>query len=914
MARVPTSLDPPPLVGRSAEISLFHDIMDRAAEGRAAIVFLAGDGGIGKTRLTRAAAEEAARRDWGRAVGGANPVETGVPYALFADALLPALAGMEDSVRAALTRGADDELAYLFPSLAPRDYRRPVLTGGEVGEFKSRVHWNFTELVKRFTGGQPLCVVLEDLQWADPSSLELLHFIARNVAASPLVLIGTFKPGDLGSNPGLRRMLDSLKSLGACRILDLGPLSADATVELVRTVFDTDARVARTFATQLHRWTGGNPFFIQETLKALVLSDRLYQVGGQWMGWEVDTFELPGSIRDAILRLMQPLDEATRDLAGLASVIGSRIRYDTLSAVTDADEGALISSLEQLQERDILTERAADEITYEFSHALVRETLYAELGRARAQHLHGLVAERLERHYGGRADAHADELAFHYSRARSGRLDRKAARYLAAAGHSAYAKYANGEAATYLAAALERIEADTSPDQTEIVRLTDVLARTRQRLGDYDGALQLWEQVRRAAQEAGDSSRVAATERRTGLACFWMGRPAAAIEHYDAGLAVARGAGDRPIEARLLVAKAMCLHQLGQPDEAIARAQEALTLAEDSGGDLVARVYRALMLLHVWTGPVDVARRHGEEAIRLAAESPDRTLAFSAHWGMGVLEGLSGNAGGLAVQIDRLRELAEEVNSPVRRVWTAELEIEYAAAHGNWDEAIVIGERSIALARSLNQSILIPRLLVWTALIHLAREQFDRAERYIGEAWKRSGADAPDGRPPNLHTVIPAHIGRASMHLARGEYPEAIRVGQAGLTIADRHGRVSSVPVCGPTHNVRAISWDWPGPTRVMHSWPGSRATRRPAPSCSRARPSDWKRFRSSSTRPASGASLRAGSRRSASAMRPRPSFVASTGSSSIWVRRPSCARRGTRCARSECVRQRFPHNPARRD
>lgn len=791
MARMPTALDPPPLVGRSAEIALLHDVMDRAVEGHTEIVFLAGDGGIGKTRLARWAVEEATRRDWGRATGGANPVETGVPYALFADALLPALAGMDESVRAAVTRGADEELAYLFPTLAPRDYRRPVLAGGEAGEFKSRVHWSFTELVKRYTGNDPLLVILEDLHWADPSSLELLHFISRNVGEAPLVLVATFKPGELGANPALRRMLDSLKSMGACRIVELGPLDSASTVELVRSVFNTDDRGARTFATQLHRWTGGNPFFIQETLKALVQSDRLYQVGGQWMGWEVENFELPGSIRDAILRLLQPLEEPSRELAGLASVMGSRIRYDSLAAVADADEAALVSQLEQLQDRGILAERAsADDIIFEFAHALVRETLYAELGRARARLLHGRTAERLEQHYGERADAHADELAFHFSRARSGRLDRKAARYLAAAGHSAYTKYANGEAATYLSAALERIEADAASDPAEVIRLKDQLARTRQRLGDYDGAIALWQQVRQAAEAAGDGSRVAATERRTGLACFWMGRPAAAIDHYDAGLEAARTAGDRAMEARLLVARAMCLHQLGQPEEAIASVEGALELAEAGGADLVARVYRALMLLHVWTGPVDVARRHGEEAVRLAAESPDRTLAFSAHWGMGVLEGLSGNGKGLAVQIERLRELAEEVNSPVRRVWTAELEIEYAAGHGDWEEAIGIGERSIALARSLNQTILIPRLLVWTALIYLAREQFERAERYIDEAWKRSGAGATDGRPPNLHTVIPAHIGRASLHMARGEYAEAIRVGQAGLTIADRHGYV----------------------------------------------------------------------------------------------------------------------------
>lgn len=768
---------------------MFRDIMDRAEEGHAALIFLAGDGGIGKTRLVRTFEEEAARRDWDHAIGRANPVETGVPYALFADALLPALARLDANTRTVLTRGADEELAFLFPSLAPPDRRHAILTGGEMGEFKSRVHWNFTELVKRYTVRSPLLVQLEDLQWADPSSLELLHFIARHLSTERIIIVGTYKPAELEGNPSLRRMLQSLSGLGVCQTRELQPLTREATDELVRTIFQTGAGVARAFAAQLHRWTDGNPFFIQETLKALVLSGRLQSMGGQWVGWEVEQFELPGSIRDAILQLVEPLSDNVRDLANLASVLGTRFRYAALEAVAGLPQTELISALDELRARHVLVERETDEIVYEFSHALVRETLYSELGRAKVRYLHGLVAERLEAWYGEDAADRADELAFHFSRSHGASLDRKAAQYLAAAGRSAFAKYANGEAATYLAAAVERMQSDEQSDPAELGRLLERLARARQRLGDYDGAMALWERVRYEAQEAGDWARVGACERRMGLASFWSGRPEAAMRHYEAGLEAAARAGDRALQARLSVAKAMCLHQLGRPEESKTVVEEALALAEGGSQDLLARVHRAIMLLHVWTGPVSTARQHGEQAIRLSAGSEDRTLVFSAHWGMGVLEGLSGNSDALAEQIERMHVLANEVNSPVRRVWIAEMEIEYKSAHGEWTDAIALGERSIALARSLNQSILLPRLLVWTALLYLARGEIEHARGYIEKAWRISGAEAADGWP-NLHTVIPAHIGRAALELAMGNHEEAIRIGEAGLEMADRHGYV----------------------------------------------------------------------------------------------------------------------------
>jgi DNA-binding CsgD family transcriptional regulator len=296
--------------------------------------------------------------------------------------------------------------------------------------------------------------------------------------------------------------------------------------------------------------------------------------------------------------------------------------------------------------------------------------------------------------------------------------------------------------------------------------------------------------VRAVAAADGDQGRIAAVERRIGIACFWKGEHALALAHYDAGLEAAERGRDRRIQARLSVAKGMCLHELGRPSDAKVCVEHALALASGAEPELLARVHRALMLLHVWSGPQDLARRYGEEALRIATETEDRTLVFSAHWGIGVLEGLSGNSEVLAMHVRRMREIADEVNSPVLRAWIGELEIEYAAAQGDWDEGIIIGEQAIALARALNQSALLPRLLVWTALIYLPRGDVERAREYVEEAWALSGADSMDDGPGNVHTAIPAHIGRAALHLALGEYDEAVRVGEAGLEIADRHGYI----------------------------------------------------------------------------------------------------------------------------
>src|SRR5215208_2154118 len=155
--------DEAPLVGRSAELALLSKAMDEAGKGAGRSVFLVGEGGIGKTRLAAAIAERAARQGWSVAVGRAYPVETGVPYALFSDALLPLLRKLEPATLTVLTRGGASELGYLFPNLATTGERDRASAGADPSEVKSRLLWNFTQFLGRLSAKQPMFIVLENL-------------------------------------------------------------------------------------------------------------------------------------------------------------------------------------------------------------------------------------------------------------------------------------------------------------------------------------------------------------------------------------------------------------------------------------------------------------------------------------------------------------------------------------------------------------------------------------------------------------------------------------------------------------------------------------------------------------------------------------------------------------------------------
>src|SRR5690348_6013462 len=156
-----------PLTGRSAELAILSASLQNADNGHGGTVLLAGESGIGKTRLASAAAEQATKRGFSVALGRAYPVEAGVPYAVISDALLPLLRQIDPSMLSLLTRGGNAELVQLFPALATGD--KPLRSSGVRGdpsELRARLLWNFTQFLSRFAAKRPLLVVLENLQWA----------------------------------------------------------------------------------------------------------------------------------------------------------------------------------------------------------------------------------------------------------------------------------------------------------------------------------------------------------------------------------------------------------------------------------------------------------------------------------------------------------------------------------------------------------------------------------------------------------------------------------------------------------------------------------------------------------------------------------------------------------------------------
>jgi DNA-binding CsgD family transcriptional regulator len=781
---------PLPLVGRSVELADLRHLLDRT-EGRSApATLLRGEGGVGKTRLLSALADDAQRREWTVAHGQAYPVGTAAPYALFADAFVPLIRGFDPGTLSVLTRGGESDLTRLFPSLGPRD--GAGAGEGSPEELKMRLFWNFAELVRGLSGRAPLLIVLEDLQWADEPSLELLHFVARETRDDAVLLVGSYNERFRDGNPPLLQTEQSLVKMGLLEVLHLEPLTGDDVLELTCEIFAVDRLLVSDFAARLFEWTGGNPFFLQETLNGLVQTGQLQRGEGTWVGFETGRMEVPGSIREAVLGRVAGLDADAAHVANLAAVIGNRAPHEVLAGAGDLAEHELLAGIDVLRAEQLLRERPdGDTVHYDFVHPLVRETIYGELGRARARLLHTRVAEALEQYHGSNgedvSDEHADELAYHFARAGGGAAAHKEVRYLARAGRAAFARHAYGPAAEHLGEAVVRLEALSETGRAELAADFDSIREDRAwadlAVGRVGEALKSLEDLYASVEEPARRARIV---RRLIRAHYWNGRPAEGLRWADRGLA---GAPEISPDAPYLnLLRGLCLEQMGRPSEAGEAFRAVLEAGEALQSEgLQARAHQALALLSLWTGDPEGVHRHAERACELAVKCGADRVEFWSLWVRATFVGLKGELARAKKLMDQAQAVAARLGSPHLRLWAAELLIEHSAATGDWDRGLAIGEQAIALAENLGYRPVLPRLLVWTGLIHLARGDKARAQALIDAAWELAVAHA-DAEGADVHCFVPAHIGRAAFLLAAGEYDAAIEVAKRGLEAADASG------------------------------------------------------------------------------------------------------------------------------
>ncbi|MFQ6030555.1 MAG: AAA family ATPase, partial [Dehalococcoidia bacterium] len=403
-------------VGRYQEMSQLRVALEAAAAGEGKLVMLAGEPGIGKTRTAQELAAFARRQSiqvlWGRCYEG----EGAPPYWPWVQ-ILRTLVEQSDAgqVRTDMGSGTPD-IATILPTLREilPDLESPSAVEPEQARF--RLFDSVTGFLKSNASRQPMLLVLDDLHWADGSSLLLLEFVAQELSAFPMMILGTYRDVELNRQHPLAETLGELTRGRRFQRVLLRGLSQEEVTRFVEVA--TNIAPSRAITEAVHYQTEGNPLFLSEVV-SLMLQEGQFTAGHE-LGRDLSGVRIPEGVREVIGRRLNRLSQSCNEVLRIASVVGREFQLSQLiPLVGDLPEDRLLDVLEEGVSAGVIEEMPPTIARYQFGHALIQETLAGELTMTRRVRLHSQVAETLERLYGTNVFEHAAELAYHFGQAES---------------------------------------------------------------------------------------------------------------------------------------------------------------------------------------------------------------------------------------------------------------------------------------------------------------------------------------------------------------------------------------------------------------------------------------------------------------------------------------------------------------
>jgi len=577
-------------VGRSDAVAALAAEWAAVGERGLRVVVLAGEPGIGKTRLVREFARTAHERG-ATVLAGSCHEETLVPYQPFVEALRHYIACCPPAELAVQVTPRRAQLAAIVPELEdPRTAHGPTGLGAEQERF--RLFEAVCSLLGDAAHLRPLVLFLDDLHWADQSSLLLLRHLARSAKDAPLMVLGTYRPVEVGEEHPLAEALAELRRARALARLSLPGLDEAEVAELI--AGRTGQQAPRGFVRRVADRSEGNPFFIEELL---------YDVGVQ-SDWELATSGVPDSVRDLLLRRLHGLGDDCRQTLAVAAVVGREFELDVLESVLEHPRDRLIDLVEEAIKADVLVEPAQSAGRLSFSHALFRETIYEQLSATRKAAIHGRIAAAIEAAPAERPDERAGTLAYHYRAA--GEL-RKAFDYHRRAATAAERVYAQETALENLDGAILAGEmlGMTAAAEEAIRDLYSARAWTLHLLGEPEKALADLEHALEGARAAGDR----ASEMRVlnAVGTHWHVRdPPAARRCHEQELRIAEELGDESGQVNALNRLSLVLTNELEFAEAVELGERALEIARRAGDELaVSRALDSLKLTALQLGDLE---------------------------------------------------------------------------------------------------------------------------------------------------------------------------------------------------------------------------------------------------------------------------------------------------------------------
>jgi DNA-binding SARP family transcriptional activator len=768
-----------PFVGRTAEFSLLAATLDRFFDGGPRVTIVAGESGIGKTRLVQELAASPHANGLRVLSTWCYATEQPLPFRPWVDALRGAGASLPSTLVGAIGEPARVQLARAFPELATASGAGATTDVGPLFEA-------FRELMAALCDMQPTLIVLEDLHWCDEVSVRLLAFLARRLGALPMLIVGTLRSEEVLDGSMLAQALTELEKGGQLNRIELGGLDRDDSLRLARAICRgrSDSAIVDRIQDDLWNLSEGNPFVIVETLRA---------VAG--MKGTAQAPVLAPTVRESVSQRLTRLPAESRQVLEAAAVIGRSFDFPLLLRVAGLEEQACALATDTLVRHRVL--EAIDE-RLAFSHERIRRVAYDDLLPARRALTHRAVALGLESVHAERLEDVVDEIGRHFQCA--GDVS-KALPYLVRTSEIAAQRYALDAAVRVLKQALEAVSGlpSVTRDRWRLdLELRRAIMLTH--LGRHTESLELLKTLASLQERVADAALTSEYFHRLAMSYGYLALPAESRAAGEAALREGEHAQRPDCIGKALFSLASASYLSGAPREAVAYDRRAIPLLERSdarywlgatfwnlasnlqvmgdfegaldGATRCERVADSLgdrklrSLAGVVRARVLSARGEGHAAVECAQQaldtSRDPVAAFTASRALAEAELEAGDIDAAIRGLEAIVAKSGAAPAQLTAMWAAcHLGDAYLAA-GNLDGAQSAAARALTLNAGLNafHSALARRLC---GRIALAEARCDAAAESLARALEdleRCGASFEAGR---------THLDLARVAAARGD-------------------------------------------------------------------------------------------------------------------------------------------------
>jgi class 3 adenylate cyclase/tetratricopeptide (TPR) repeat protein len=724
------------LVARDEEFDRILNAITAVEAGSGRLVLLAGEPGVGKTRLAQEVTLKARNHSFVMASGRCYEPESTVPFYPFLEALATLHAVAPPHIRDDVPRRWPD-IERLLPNQTAA--QATALTEGQ--EEQQRLFWAVTGYLQAIAAKRPVALLLDDLHWADASSLELLQHLARHTRANRVLLLGAYRDVEVNRRHPLEA---ALRDLGRERLIEeiqIRRLDEKGTGELVSATLG-DGDVAPEFVHLVHLQTEGNPFFVEEVVRTLVERGDVYRLDGRWEGRSVEDIEVPKSVRSVVGQRLSHLSLESQEILQEASVLGPAFSFDDLIGMCNRSETEVERALEEAMGAGLVRETGVD--TYAFNHALTQGTLYAELPSRKRRRLHLAAGQSLERLPEGSRKHRVAELAWHFL---EGDDPARALPYALRAARYARQVFAYDEAARHYRTALElaRELGDVESETKSLEGLGSVL-RTVAR---YDEAIEVLSAALAHHRAAGNVAGERWTTAHIGRVHALRGTPSegidvvlALVKHIEAHKCedeVERlGESSAAGLAALYAALANLYQETDQSARQLEAAEKALEVARQAEGSRAGariqaegQMWRASAMAEM--GDLDDARRMLEDVIPLAQEAGDPLVLSRAHNSLAMVYSEAGQYTKERMHIEKALETAERMGDPTRIAFMNHRLGWHLMVLGSLQIAREHLERALSIVRALGTTPTTAWTLLGLAQLALLQGRTEEGERYLAE-------------------------------------------------------------------------------------------------------------------------------------------------------------------------------------